>query len=481
MEHSFNATLIRSPYTYISMQTSIRFRLTAWYVAALALTLLLLGGVTFLSARAGLYHWLDETLGDRVEALSEEVRLVGHKPRLNRHDERETLYDGAEDAYLLLDGSGKAALARGPEAETFSRAAAVAAALRGRPGASTTSTSRGRRWRVASQPILSQGRVAAVMVVAHDLHEVDEVMERLALVMIALIPLALLAAGVGGYALAGRALGPVDQITRAASEISEQDLSGRLPVGTRDELGRLTTTFNALIERLQQAFERQRQFTADASHELRTPLAIIRAVTSQKLMRPREPEEYEEALRQIDGAAAYMTKLAAHLLTLARADAGQVTLERERLDFAELLEHVANQVGEASGRCIPVHSPGPVYGLGDPMRLTELFFNLLENATQHTPPDGVVEVRVGSEGANITVAVRDTGAGIPPEHLPHIFERFYRVDTARAREEGGAGLGLAIARWIAELHGGGIQAESEPGRGTTMTVTLPARWDEGKR
>ena len=169
-----------------------------------------------------------------------------------------------------------------------------------------------------------------------------------------------------------------------------------------------------------------------------------------------------------------MTKLAAHLLTLARADAGQVTLERERLDFAELLEHVANQVGEASGRCIPVHSPGPVYGLGDPMRLAELFFNLLENATQHTPPDGVVEVRVGSEGANITVAVRDTGAGIPPEHLPHIFERFYRVDTARSREEGGAGLGLAIARWIAELHGGGIQAESEPGRGTTMTVTLPA-------
>src|SRR5438876_5683628 len=235
----------------MSMQTSIRLRLTAWYVAALALTLLLLGGVTFLSARAGLYHWLDETLGDRAEALSEEVRLVGHKPRLNRHDERETLYDGAEDAYLLLDGSGKAALARGPEAETFSRAAAVAAALRGRPGAGTTSTGRGRRWRVASQPILSQGRVAAVMVVAHDLHEVDEVMERLALVMIALIPLALLAAGVGGYALAGRALGPVDQITRAASEISEQDLSGRLPVGTKDELGRLATTFNALIERLQ--------------------------------------------------------------------------------------------------------------------------------------------------------------------------------------------------------------------------------------
>src|SRR5260370_34664968 len=132
----------------MSMQTSIRFRLTAWYVAALALTLLLLGGVTFLSARAGLYHWLDETLGDRAEALSEEVRLVGGKPQLRLHDERETTYSGADDAYLVLDGSGKTALARGPEAETFSRAAAVAAALRGRPGAGTTSTGRGRRWRV---------------------------------------------------------------------------------------------------------------------------------------------------------------------------------------------------------------------------------------------------------------------------------------------------------------------------------------------
>jgi heavy metal sensor kinase len=456
------------------MQTSIRYRLTVWYVAALALTLLLLGGVTFLSARTGLYHWLDEALGDRAEALSEEVGLVGNKPRLNRHDERETTYNGAEDAYLVLDGSGKVALVRGPEVETLSQAAAVAAALRGRPDASTTSTDRGRRWRVASHPILSQGRVAAVILVAHDLGELDEVMERLSLIMLALMPLALLAAGAGGYALAGRALAPVDQITRAANEISEQDLSGRLPVGTKDELGRLATTFNALIERLQQAFERQRRFTADASHELRTPLSIIRAMTSQKLMQRRTPEEYEEALRQIDEAAAYMTKLAAHLLTLARADTGQLRLESESIDLTELLEHVAGQVGEAAGRSIPVHFPGPVQVRGDPMRLTELFLNLLENAAKSTPADGIIEVHVSGAATGAKVVVRDTGVGIPPEHLPHIFERFYRVDKARAREEGGVGLGLAIARWVAEAHGGSILAESEPGRGTTMTVALPA-------
>jgi heavy metal sensor kinase len=463
------------------MQSSIRFRLTAWYVAALALTLLPLGGVAFLSTRASLYHWLDETLGDRAEALSEQVQLLGGKPRLNLPDEREAAYRGAEDGYLVLDGGGHIALSRGLEPEAFRGSAAATTGFSGWPGASTISTHHGRRWRVASQPILSHGKVAAVILVAHDLGELDEVLERLSLILLALMPVALLAAGAGGYALAGRALAPVDQITRAASQISERDLAGRLPVGTKDELGRLATTFNALIERLQQAIERQRQFTADASHEFRTPLAVIRAVASQKLMRRRSAEEYEEALRQIDEAAGYMSKLAAHLLTLARADAGQVLLEQERLDLTELLEHVAGQVGEASGRSIPVHAPGAVSVLGDPMRLTELFLNLLENAAKHTPPDGTVEVRVGSDGSNVTVEVRDTGVGIPPEHLPHVFERFYRVDTARAREEGGAGLGLAIARWIADLHGGGIRAESESGRGTTMTVTLPAACDEPKR
>jgi signal transduction histidine kinase len=321
------------------------------------------------------------------------------------------------------------------------------------------------------------------------------VLGRLGLVMLTLLPLALLGAGAGGYAVASRALAPVDQITRSAADISAQDLSQRLPVTTRDELGRLATTFNALIERLQQAFERQRRFTADASHELRTPLSIIRAITSQKPGAPvggrrRTPEEYEEALHQIDEAAAYMTKLAAHLLTLARADSGQLLLEKERIDLTELLEHVAGQVGEASGRSIPVHSEepggaGPSGGagprgaaggwvMGDPMRLIELFLNLLDNAARYTPATGSVEVHVSSEGDHTRVVVRDTGIGIPPEHLPHIFERFYRVDKARAREEGGVGLGLAIARWVAEAHGGSIWAESEPGRGTTMTVTLPA-------
>lgn len=459
------------------MQNSIRLRLTTWYVAALALTLLVLGGATYLFTRAGLYHWLDESLAERAEALSEEVRLVDGYPAVDLREHGHSAYQGVSDGFLILDRARHAAVTRGLDGAAFLSAPAVAAAFAGTPASGVVADRRGRRWRVSTQPLLSGGSVATVVVVGHDLEELNEVLDRLGLVLLALFPLGLLGAGIGGYLLAGRALRPVAVITRKAAEISEQDLSQRLPVHSNDELGCLAATFNGLIERLQHAFERQRRFTADASHELRTPLSVIQAITSQKLMsRPsgqmRAPEEYEQALRQIDDAAGYMGKLVNHLLIVARADAGQMMLERERVDLAELMEHVAAQVGEASGRRISIHASVPVPVCGDALRLTELFLNLLENAVKYAP-EGSVAVHVESNGATGRVVVRDTGAGIAPQHLPHIFERFYRVDKARSREEGGTGLGLAISLWIAEAHGGSIRAESEPGRGTTMTVTLP--------
>jgi heavy metal sensor kinase len=456
------------------MRRSIRLRLTAWYTGALALTLVALGCATYLITRSGLYHWLDESIEERVEALSEEVRVIGGRPSLAAPEQRRGIYEGADDGFLIADGSGAVAAARGLDAYLVSRSSAMRTALLGIPSNDTVATRGGRRWRLSSHPLVSQGRVTAVIVVGHNLDEVDEVLGRMALTMGALLPLALLIAGAGGFALATRALSPVDRITRAAAAISERDLSQRLPVISKDEIGRLARTFNGMIERLERAFERQRRFTADASHELRTPLSIIRAITSQKLMRHREPGEYEAALRQIDDAAGYMARLVGHLLALARADAGDAPLELESLDLTELLGHVAGQVGEVFGRTIPVVAAGPVRITGDPLRLTELFLNLLENAAKYTAPEGTIGVQVSDEGSEAVVAVRDTGIGVAPEHLPHIFERFYRVDKARTRDEGGTGLGLAIAHWIAAAHHGSIQAASEPGRGTTMTVRLPA-------
>jgi heavy metal sensor kinase len=460
------------------MHLSIRSRLTFWYVAALALTLVALGLATYLLTRASLLHWLDETLQERAEALAEEVQLVEGEPRLEVPEHLRGTYEGRDDGFLVLDGRHRVVLARGFDPELLGSAPSATVAFAGTPEMGTITGPRRHRWRIASHPVLADAKPAAVVVVGHDLDEVDEVLERMLLTMLALLPLGLAVAGAGGYVLAGRALAPVGQIVRTAAEISETDLSRRLPVEKKDELGRLATTFNALIERLQRAFERQRQFTADASHELRTPLAIIRAVTTQQLMQPRTAEVYERALRQIDDASGYMARLVNHLLVLARADAGQVRLEREGLNLAELLENVAGQVGEATGRSIPVRAGAAVPVNGDPVRLTELFLNLLENAAKYTPPEGTVQVRVEEIPGAARVIVEDTGMGIPAEYLPHIFERFYRVDRARAREEGGTGLGLAISRWIAEAHGGGIEAASEPGRGTTMTVILPRAEEE---
>jgi heavy metal sensor kinase len=461
------------------MQLSIRLRLTLWYVAALACTLLVLGGATYLLTRAGLYHWLDETLAERAEALSEELRLVADRPHLDMPDHGHGAFEGISDGFLILDRTHQVVLARGTQGIAFTDAPAVQSGFAGVPGNGTVSSGPDRTWRVATQPVLSGGDVMAVVLVAHDQEELEEVLARLATVMLAVFPLGLAAAGFGGYVLASRALAPVDRITGKAAQITARNLSERLPVEAPDELGRLAATFNALIERLQQAFEQQRRFTADASHELRTPLATIRAVTSQKLMQRREPEEYEQGFRQVDEAAHYMTRLVKRLLALARADAGQIALERERFDLSELLEHVAAQVGEAWGRTIPVEASCPASIVGDTMRLTELFLNLLENACKYTPPAGSVAVQLTCEARMARIAVRDTGIGIPSEHLPHIFERFYRVDQARTREEGGTGLGLAISHWIAEAHGGTLQAVSAPGQGTTMTVVLPLAFSEG--
>src|SRR5262249_51411992 len=203
------------PRAHFLMQTSIRVRLTAWYVAALALTLALVGTATFLLTRASLYHWLDETLAERAEALSEEVRLTQGEPRLELPEEGHRTYEGVGDGFLVLDSSLSVVLARGLDGDLFRRAPAVTRAFSGRPDAGTVSAAGDHRWRVASQPILSQGKTAAVIVVGHELGELEEVMERMALVMAALLPLALLGAGAGGLVLAGRALAPVDRITES--------------------------------------------------------------------------------------------------------------------------------------------------------------------------------------------------------------------------------------------------------------------------
>lgn len=300
----------------------------------------------------------------------------------------------------------------------------------------------------------------------------------------------------GGFWLADRALRPVLTITQAARSIGETDLSRRLNLQSRDELGELAGTFDGMLARLQAAFERQRQFTADASHELRTPLTIVELEASRALTGRRSLGEYERALQTILAENRLMTRLVNNLLTLARMDAGQVRLQTEPLDLSDVALEVVERLAPLAaprGVSLAVGELPELSILGDRQFLVQMLTNLVENAVKYTAgrPDPRVQVEAGCEGAGPAarawVRVSDHGPGIPPEHLARIFDRFYQVEAARTggdenvegnaaedtRGSSGAGLGLAIAQWIARAHGGEIRVASEVGQGAAFTVLLP--------
>ena len=277
--------------------------------------------------------------------------------------------------------------------------------------------------------------------------------------------------------LASRALGPIDRITRTAQRIGGQDLSERLHLSpSSDEVGRLAATFDQMLDRLQGAFQRERQFTADASHELRTPLAMLAGHAELALERTRRPAEYRQALHDIVDDAARLRQLLSELLMLARAEGGREDIPQEPVALNELALDVVEAMtplAEAHNVTLGLGEVQAATILGDQTRLNQLLINLVDNAIKYTPAGGHIQVAVPGGGGWTRLTVADTGLGIPAEHLPHVFERFYRVDAARARAEGGSGLGLSIADWIARAHGGRIEVASTVGVGTTFTVWLP--------
>jgi heavy metal sensor kinase len=291
---------------------------------------------------------------------------------------------------------------------------------------------------------------------------------------------AVLLAFFGAWLLLGRALAPIGRIARTAEAMSESNLGLRIDVSTDDELGRVAAALNRAFDRIQEAFERQTRFTADASHELRTPLASQIAELEWALARPRTPVEHEASLGVCMRAAQRMRAVVEGLLTLARADAGAVPLQREEVDLAALAREVVDASRPlADQRGVHLRTEGaPAIVRGDPDRLRELITNLVSNAAQYGASGDEVVCATSVANGRAILEVRDTGPGIDAADLPHVFERFYRANKARSRAvggtAGGAGLGLAISKWIAESHGGRILCESAPGQGTRFTVELPA-------
>ena len=469
---------------------SVRARLTLWNVGVLAFILVALG----VSVRAIVHTYLlagiDNELTAHADALAQGFLKRMHRvggvwvPRDSRDARPPMPRDMPRNVYAprLLDAHG--------EPLTSWRGGAwdrrgLSEARRTRHTTHTTVTVNADRYRVVTAPILPlgvSGDVPGFIQLAFRFADIDRGLHALDRALLTLLPLSLLVAGAGGAVLTGRALRPVRDITLATDAITAHNLSGRLPVSGTDEFGELSRRFNNMLERLDGSFARQRRFVADASHELKTPLAIIAANASLALDDevPPSPGDARRAFLAINGAAERMNRIVRDLLLLAQSETGDVPREHSPVVLGAVLTNAAAEATvacrERGGACATLTLPPADAGRiadGDRHYLLRVFVNLLENALRHTPPSGTITASLVEEDGWVTARIADTGSGIAPEHLPHLFDRFYRVDTGRDRGRGGTGLGLSIVRTLVGVHEGTVSVESAKGVGTVVSVRLP--------
>ncbi len=444
---------------------SLRFQLTAWYTAAMALTMALAGAAVWWSVRQSILETVDKGLRSGLFAAKRLAKETGSDSLPEELGEQAS---SAGTQYRLADSQGHWRY-RSPGTADWPTPAAL-------PAAATFETIRanGHRFRLLSAPVGT-----GILQVAAPLEEFDEMLDQFTWTAALLLPVMLLMASAGGYWMSGRALLPMEQITRTAEDISARNLSRRLPTdGPGDELDRLSTTLNRMFARLEEAFLRMSRFTADASHELRTPVAIIRTTAELSLSKPRGVAEYVGALERVQRESERTTGLLDNLMTLARGDSDDGGIELQALDLASLVRETCSEVrvlADASRLRMETALPESCWIAGDSAALRRPLLILLDNAIKYTPAGGRIAVSLVQEHGHATLSVEDTGIGIGPDDLPHIFERFYRASTDRSRSTGGVGLGLSIARWIITRHAGEISVESTPGKGSVFHVRFPLR------
>ncbi len=461
---------------------TVRFRLTLWYALVLSFVLSVSGVLTYTLVRYQLVRHHDADLkgaaaevGRVLSAREDCQRLTdSQRKELDRINSVILFHELAGEGRVFYRSPDSSGVTRGIDLHPLANLEEPRFALVPGPSGDL---------RVYSQPYRSRAGCPGLIHVMESLGEITAPLASLRLALLLLAPLAVALSAASGYWLAGRALAPVDQVTSLARDIEASQLSRRLPVPkARDEIGRLVETFDQMIARLEASFEAMKRFTADASHELRGPLATMRGAIDVALSRPREAEEYRRVLSSVGEDVDRLRSIAEELLILARADAGRINVERNpvRLDL------VASEVAESfaataarQGALLEARCAAPVLMLGDERWLRQLVFNLLDNALKFSAreTEGVsakVAIEVTHDNGVARLAVTDSGPGIPPEALDHIFERFYRADGARPyRGVEGFGLGLAITSWIVEAHGGTIAARNRAEGGAVVSVAFP--------
>jgi heavy metal sensor kinase len=457
---------------------SIRTRLTLWYSALLLVILVAIAALSYSWLRRTVHQDLDASL----LAVARAIRDTGAPDRPEREVEallREMLGPELYDKlFRLLDPEGRPhAFGGRPSGDALPLStAARARAARGESTLETVAGPEAEPLRVFTMPIVRNGRVVDIVQVGMSVRRAEVLLDRYLHTLFVLIPLGVGLAALVGAVIARAALRPVDEMTRTARRITAEDLSRRVErPGTGDELERLAETLNGMLARLEAAFTQTRRFAADAAHELRTPLAALRGGIEVALRAERPPEEYRRALASSLEEVERLIRLAEDLLLLSRATAGP-EMTRAPVDLEPLLLDVFDmgaRRGRAAGVSVRIDTMAPSAVRGDATALRGVLLNLVENAIKYTPPGGKVELGLTTGDGMAVVTVSDTGIGLDPADADRIFEPFVRLDAARTRDTGGAGLGLAIARSVAVAHGGTLSVESRPGAGSRFVLRLP--------
>jgi two-component system, OmpR family, heavy metal sensor histidine kinase CusS len=455
---------------------SIRWKLTLWYGGVLAVVLLVFGAAVFFTMRHQFLERIDQGLAEELAEVRYEVKQATDADALLKWLERRfSRHEGIDfqitrpngDRFFvnqrLIDKSLPI-----PMMPADSDSPLYESVRMGSSG----------RWRVVSIRVTGPDGPLLVQV-ARSLAEYDHESQELLFVFLMTGPLTLLVAVSGGYFLARRALTPVHNITQTAKQITADRLSQRVAVDNpHDELGSLAQTLNEMIERLESSFTEMQRFTADAAHELRTPLAVIRNEAEVALRLPRSSDEYCRVLENLLEETNRLSEMADQLLFLCRQDAGLLHTASEIVAVDDLLREVVGNmqlVAEEKGVSLSLNENPSCQLLADRRQLRRVFYNLLDNAIKYTGASGQVTVSSNTTDGRLSVMIADSGVGIPQEHLPRVFDRFYRVDPSRTGDGSGAGLGLSICQSIVKALGGSIRLESSAGQGTKVRVVLPIR------
>jgi heavy metal sensor kinase len=461
----------------VLMFHSVRTRLTLWYAGVLALSLIAFALVIYYAAAAIFYERQDESLRSTAQTVASAY--------LEELEEQKSVTKASEivlaelvfpNRYVEVTDNNGTATAWSGNFSGSGMLIPTAALDNARERNISFVTIDDLRVAVVS---LSADRELGFAAVAEPLSVIDEGLLRLRRDFFAGVPLVLLLASAGGYFLARKSLSPIESMNQQTQRITAQHLSSRLDVtNSRDELGRLATTVNDLLTRLETSFNEQQRFIADASHELRTPLAVLRGETEVALGKTRTIDEYQESLSLIKDEAERLSRIVEDLFILARQPiAAPTALMKEPLSLNEVVKdcvRAAQVLAVRKGVQLKSENDSAVIVLcGDDELLKRMMLNLLDNAVKYTPAGGEILIALARQNGNAQIVVYDTGIGIPEAEQLHVFDRFYRVDKARSRALGGAGLGLSIARWIVEAHGGWIDVNSVPGSGSKFTVELP--------